>query len=199
MSKDSKLKQRLVGLVVLLSIAVILLPALVDYQREPSDVADPVKAPTPPSYRDYQSRVVPIEIPLPVVDPDNQGAVSRTAAKLDRPGAASIEKTVVASPVARAPVAAASGSKESVVKPIRSLDKGWVLQVATFSNAESAEKVRSQLVNMGFIAFIQPVKTPTGSMLRVRIGPEIDREQAEANQAKLQADTEYKGMILRFP
>jgi DedD protein len=198
MTKDSKLRQRLVGGVVLLSIALILLPALVDYQREPDRVADPVKAPPAPPYRDYQSRVVPIEISLPTTDPGNQGVISRTL--IDQPARAVSEDTPVSTPpVARTPVALARKDEDSVTEPVRSLNKGWVVQVATFSNSSSAEKVRSQLADMGFVVFVEPVKTPAGNMSRVRIGPEIDRERAEANQAKLQANTEYAGIILRFP
>ena len=198
MTKDSKLRQRLVGGVVLLALALILLPALVDYQREPNHVADPVKARPAPPYRDYQSRVVPIEIPFPTTDPDNQGAVSRTSVE-QRASAVSQDKPVTISPVARAPVAVARKDGDAVAESVRSLNKGWVVQVATFSNSSSAEKVSSQLVDMGFVAFVEPVKTPAGNMSRVRIGPEIDREQAEANQVKLQANTEYAGIILRFP
>jgi len=199
MTEDTKSKQRLVGVTVLLALAVILLPVLVDYQREPDLVADPVDAPPAPTYRDYQSRVVPIEIPPLTVDTDDEGAVSRGDASLTNPVSKSSVAQARAAPVARLPEESHEPEPNVATPVARPFDKGWVVQVGSFSSADSAEKVKLKLLELGFVAFIEPVDTPTGMMRRVRVGPEFQREDAEALQQKLQKSTEFKGVILRFP
>ncbi len=185
MADESKFKQRLVGAIVLVSLAVILLPALIDYQREPEQLDDPVQAPPPPAYRDYQSRVVPIEIPPAPKASDNQGAVSRSQA--------------ASAPVARAPAPPLASAVKSMATPARRLEQGWVVQVGTFSESARADKVHAELIAQGFTAYIEPFLQPKGPLYRVRVGPDFLREEAEALQQKLQKDTEFTGIVLPFP
>ena len=195
MTKDSKSKQRLVGAIVLISLAVIFLPVLVDFNREPDRPAGPVKAPPAPAYRDYQSRVVPIEIPPLAVDSDDQGAISRTEA--DESVVVDGAPTPVVPVASLPPDEGPAGTVESV--PAALPDKGWVVQVASFSTSERARKIKAQLQKQGFVAYIEPVETPRGLMQRVRVGPQFHREEAEAVQQRLLKSTEFKGIVLQFP
>lgn len=198
MTEDSKSKQRLVGATVLLSLAVIFLPVLVDYQREPDPAADVIVAPPAPAYRDYQSRVVPIKMPT-LADSHDQGAISRAVQGESVPIDDGVSAPQKAPPEARSPTAAGGDGAGRPVAPVRPLNKGWVVQVGTFSTPGSAEKVRSELSDRGFIVFIEPLQTPNDTLQRVRIGPQIDRNTAEAALEKLQQSTEYSGVVLRFP
>ncbi|RLA08418.1 MAG: hypothetical protein DRQ60_03120 [Gammaproteobacteria bacterium] len=199
MTENPKPKQRLVGVIVLLALAVILLPVLVDYQREPDHAAEPVIAPPAPTYHDYQSRVVPIDVAPAAVDKPDQGEVSREDVSLAEPVAASSVERKATIPVARLPEKPPSTEQAKTTPPARQFDKGWVVQVGSFSNAGSARKVKSTLLGLGFDVFIEPVKTPSGVLQRVRIGPEFQREDAEALQQKLQKSTQFKGVVLMFP
>ena len=205
----SRLKKRLVGATVLLSLTVILLPLVVDYQREPEQHFTPVAVPAAPAYRDYPSRVVPIEIPEEVADRIEQGVVSRqlaaaaalpdpddagkTAPVLDLADADSEEQTL--------PEADVEPKAESDAPPAVSngLDKGWVVQVGTFKNLDSAKRLGSQLKKLGFVVYIEPLQLSTGVMSRVRIGPQLLREDAERQQLRLQETTDFNGAILSFP
>jgi len=54
----------------------------------------------------------------------------------------------------------------------------WVVQVSSTSNAKNAEALVSQLQLGGFAAFSEKVTSADGTVYKVRIGPELDREKA---------------------
>jgi len=195
----SRLKKRLVGATVLLSLAVILLPLLVDYQREPEQRYAPVAVPSVPPYRDYPSRVVPIEIPEEVAAKIEQGVVSRRLA------AAAAQPDAVAETDPHPSDIEPAGKKPLEVdikpKPAQGavLKKGWVVQVGTFKKPDSARRLAAQLKKLGFIVYIEPLQLSTGLMSRVRIGPQLLREEAQQQQARLQEMTDFNGAVLSFP
>ena len=54
----------------------------------------------------------------------------------------------------------------------------WVVQVGSFTNPQSAEDLVAQLRLAGLNAFSEQVSAATGSVYKVRIGPELDRDKA---------------------
>lgn len=197
--ESSKLKQRLVGAAVLLSLAVILLPLVVDYQREPERRFTPVAVPKPPAYRDYPSRVVPIKIPVSVAQKIEQGVVSRQLAAAERQEVEPEPKIKPERDVdAGLEPKQADLETDSLAQAVP-LDKGWVVQVGTFKNPDGAKRLASKLKALGFVVYIEPLQLSTGPMSRVRIGPELLREDALAQQLRLQEITDFNGAVLRFP
>ena len=195
--ESSKLKKRLVGAAVLLSLAVIMLPLLVDYQREPERRFTPVEVPKPPAYRDYPSRVVPIKIPVSVAQKIEQGVVSRQLAAAERQ---EVEPKIKPERDVDAGLEPKKADPETdSLDHTVSLDKGWVVQVGTFKNPDGAKRLASKLKALGFVVYIEPLQLSTGPMSRVRIGPELLREDALAQQLKLQEITDFNGAVLRFP
>lgn len=196
--KDSKSKQRLVGAVVLLCLAIILLPLLVDFRVDPGEISDPIEAPPAPPYRDYQSRVVPLEIPSLVDEADDQGAITRDETGVTRP-AGKPKGPVASAPTDPQGTETAAKEKPKQRPAAAEMDKGWVVQVGTFGERQRANKLSAQLREKGFTAYIESVETPKGLMHRVRVGPEVLREDAEKAQQRLQQKSEIEGMVLRFP
>jgi len=207
----SRLKKRLVGATVLLSLAVILLPLLVDYQREPEQRHVPVAVPSVPAYRDYPSRVVPIEIPEEVAEKIEQGVVSRrlAAAAAQPDPAEKLEdgrEEDGSEKVGPDQSTIGPGEESSSEADIKSeldegaaLKKGWVVQVGTFKNPDSAKRLAAKLKALGFVVYIEPLQLSTGLMSRVRIGPQLLREEAQQQQAQLQEKTDFNGAVLSFP
>jgi len=66
----------------------------------------------------------------------------------------------------------------------------WVVQVGSFSNTKSAEDLVAKLRIAGLSAFSEPVTSATGTVYKVRIGPELDREKATELARKVK--TEHK-------
>jgi DedD protein len=54
----------------------------------------------------------------------------------------------------------------------------WVVQVGSFSNTKSAGDLVAKLRHAGLSAFSEKVTSATGTVYKVRIGPELDREKA---------------------
>lgn len=69
-------------------------------------------------------------------------------------------------------------------KPAESSSQRFVLQVAAMSSAEKAAEVQARLREAGISSYTQKTTTPSGELIRVRVGP-LSREEAEKVRAKL--------------
>ncbi|MGB6976581.1 MAG: SPOR domain-containing protein [Gammaproteobacteria bacterium] len=58
-------------------------------------------------------------------------------------------------------------------------EQGWIIQVGSFAEQKNVERLVQQLHAQGFVAQIKPIHTSHGTITRVYLGPEIQREQAE--------------------
>ena len=64
----------------------------------------------------------------------------------------------------------------------------WVVQVGSFSSPESAEDLVARLRLAGFSAFSEKVTSAQGTVYKVRIGPELDRDKAADLARKVKSD-----------
>ena len=55
-----------------------------------------------------------------------------------------------------------------------------MIQVASFSSRDNAENLTQKLRDEKFDAFVEPAQVKGKRVYRVRVGPEIDRRQADA-------------------
>lgn len=210
----SKTKQRLVGLLVLFLLAVIILPALVDYRREPERQYDIVAVPPQPEYEDYYPRVVPIDTSRLDALGSEQGSVTRTGPDNGQAPAGSSVSKLPVNQQEQVPrdqqLAAPAQQKNPTPRVIKAVEEsptakipvarqGWVVQVGTFAEVARAEKVRAALVSNQFKAFIEPVENDKGSMYRVRVGPEMSRSAAEKSLEQIRGRSEFSGVVLKFP
>ena len=69
-------------------------------------------------------------------------------------------------------------------KPAESASQRFVLQVAAMSSAEKAAEVQAKLREAGISSYTQKTTTPSGELIRVRVGP-LSRDEAEKVRAKL--------------
>ncbi|MBB1059712.1 SPOR domain-containing protein [Marilutibacter spongiae] len=106
-----------------------------------------------------------------------------------------------ATPVATAPATPAPAPKKpEPPKPVPSAPSvGFAVQLAAFSHAEDAAKLRDRARAAGFSAFIESVDTDKGTLSRVRVGPVADRAEAEALKAQLAARLGISGIVQTHP
>lgn len=195
---NEKLKQRLVGAVVLVSLAVIFLPMLLDGGGERSSM--PVFGSNIPDKPDYQFE--PLDIPLqPVKTVDEkQPVLIDKAEPAPKPATTAPDKPkttdtqVSPKPEGRqqsltdpAPVAAPKATSEQAA---------WVVQVGSFSQSSNALTLRDKLRKKGFTAFVEKLKTEGKIIYRVRIGPELQRASAEKHLKRLQRIMGMKGIVM---
>jgi DedD protein len=74
----------------------------------------------------------------------------------------------------------------------------FAVQLGSFSNKQNAEKLAADLRKQGFAAFLSQLNTGSGELHRVRIGPQKDRQAAEAMAARLKA-AGHKGQVVSHP
>jgi cell division septation protein DedD len=156
---DTTLKQRLIGGAVLVALAVIFLPMLVQGPAPDSGVADvPTRVPDAPG-GEYETR----ELPLLGTEP------AATAA--------------LPVPAASAPAAEASTPAATATQPDPAVAAGkWAVSFGAYSSARDAEAVLSRLRQAGLEGFSEQATISGRQAWRVRVGPYADRALAEAGR-----------------
>ncbi|MXV11083.1 sporulation protein [Xanthomonas sp. LMG 8992] len=179
---DTVLKQRLIGALVLVALAVIFLPMLVKGPAPDSGVANvPLKAPDAPADGQFETRELPLVTPG---DAPSGGAVGMAKA----PGAASAPAAAPA-PVQNNPDAAdladpAAGSAAQPLPP--SVAAGnYAVNFGAYATAADADAVIARLKQAQLPGFREQATIGGRQAWRVRIGPYADRAQAES--VRLQA------------
>jgi len=187
--------------VVLVSLAVIFLPMLLDGGERGGM---PLFGSNIPDKPDYQFQ--PLNIPLDPVAP----VAGDKPQLIDKPEPAPVKPKPqvkeAAKPASPAP-ASKPESKPLVVKaetpPVAppAAEKNaaaWVVQVGSFSNSANALKLRNKLRTKGFTAFVEKLSSDGETVYRVRVGPELKRETADALQVKLKERMKLKGIVMGY-
>lgn len=194
---EPALKQRLTGAAVLVILAVIFIPMVLDTSTEdrpetaganiPAPPADMPKAPD----EDFSSRVVPLPEPAGTAPAGMEEALSpppAPAAQADQaPAAAEAE------PAPPAPVVENTGAENSVGIA------AWAVQLGSFSSEDNAQELNRKLRTAGFKAFVEPLKQDDGTVYRVRVGPELKRSDADAIKERLLTTLKMDGIVVHYP
>lgn len=170
--KANSLKPRLVGALILIAVAVIAIPWLLDGAGV-EHAFQPLK-PVP-------------ERPLP---PPNQLSEQPFA----QPPQPQAPASVPAAQVSEAAPPAETGDAAGEDFPLGA----WVVQVASVSREENANALAEELRGAGFPAFVQSWQEAERTHYRVRIGPVARREQAQAVLERLAATQGHKGVIYSY-
>lgn len=205
---ERRLKERLIGAAVLVMLAVIFIPMILNDSSETEVRIDRTNIPPRPE-DDFSSRIVPLDeadlAPLPDIQPQTgdplQEAVPDMDARESRMDAEETRRPVAAGPPqeeveSSAPVSPpATASKEN--KTVGAT--AWVVQLGSFNSEKNARTLNEKLRKAGYPAFIEPLKRDSGIAYRVRVGPELQRSGAQALKAKLKENMEIEGIVIRYP
>ena len=129
---------------------------------------------------------LPVTAPVPT--PDAVPAPAPTKPSVSKPAPV----TAPATTPARAPVAPSSATRS----PAKAPANAWVVQLGSFSSEQNAWALRDKLRNKGYHAFVERVSEGSKMVIRVRIGPELQRAKAEAVQQKLEKEMKIKGIVM---
>ena len=166
---DTTLKKRLIGGAVLVALAVIFLPMLVQGPAPDSGVANvSTRVPDAPG-GEYETRE------LPLIGQDAATAAGQPA--LPAPAtAAPAAAQESASPGTSEPAAAAS-------RPDPAVAAGqWAVTFGAYASARDADAVLSRLRQAGLAGFSEQATVNGRQAWRVRVGPYADRALAEAGR-----------------
>ncbi|MGF6202766.1 SPOR domain-containing protein [Pseudomonas laurylsulfatiphila] len=210
---DKAYKQRMVGALVLVALAVIFLPMLFSRQDEQRQVT--VEAPAAPQAPALpQVQVEPVVVPEPQALPqepvpsDDEIAQQESAVPVVPVAPAPAAKPVTPPPAPvpalaakpatapAQPITAAPGKPDTTQSRVdaNGLSVSWSVQLASLANRESAEKLQKTLRSQGYNAYI---RTADGKN-RVFVGPLIERAEADRLRDLLNRQQNLKGFVVRF-
>ncbi|AKA25427.1 hypothetical protein PCL1606_39780 [Pseudomonas chlororaphis] len=214
---DNVYKQRMVGALVLVALAVIFLPMLFSREDEQRQVV--VEAPAVPQAPAVaQVQVEPVVVPEPQVLPQDQVSPAEEVVQQAAPStpiAPSAPTAPVAPPVAASkpvaptpvpkptpapapaqPIAAAPAKPDTTTSRVdaNGLSISWSVQLASLSSRESAENLQKTLRSQGYNAYIRSAEGKN----RVFVGPLIERAEADRLRDLLGRQQNLKGFVVRF-
>jgi len=178
---EVRVRERLVGALVLVALVVLLVPALLKGPQPPQDAAP---APQMKSVEvtldegarpDAEDALVP-EPPAPVARPAPGGVDEAPGRGADAPAATA----TLAAPVTSEPAPAAS--RDAPGQP------AWAVQLGAFATRDKAEGLVGDLRRRGYAAFVLEYRAGGQVLHRVRVGPEQDRARAVAIAERLRKD-----------
>lgn len=167
---DERLKQRLVGAVVLVLAAVIFVPMLLD-QGDATHVPAPALIPSEPP-EESSARVVPLQSPAAAADP-----VPAVPPAHPEPRQAKPAPKPAPAPAEPAPTT------------------GFAVQLGSFSKADNARGLRDNLIAKGYKAFVKRA----GAVTKVYVGPQSSRAEAHKVVEKLLVEIQLQGFVVKYP
>ena len=198
---EVRVRERLVGALVLVAIVVLLVPAVLK-GRGPAPAEPPgqptrrVEVPLGGSEPAPEEQIL---VPEPVPEkpaPIAQAAPPKPAPEQSETGASPPEpqapksadrSTTVKPPAAKAP---------AVIVPAEA--PAWAVQLGAFSNRAKAERLVADLRERRYSAFVLEYRAAGQVLYRVRVGPEQDRARAEEIAARLAKDG-FQPVVARHP
>ena len=210
MVMERPLKQRLVGAAVLVGLAVIFVPMLVERSpietpriEESNIPAAPATAPS----GEFTSKIVPLEPVEPVtpVVPPSAAQAMEAAAPAAPPAVAAGETSTAAAregAVPRVPPSAVDDGGEEPARvgaDQRAGVNAWVIQLGSFASEQNARDLEARLQKEGYAAFVEKIGAGEEQKFRVRVGPELLRAKADQAREKLEKELNLKGIVVRYP
>jgi len=217
---SSALQNRLVGTAIVVAIVVIFLPDLLDGKQESKrnlfvelPQKPPMKTVQPPSAFDTdgvkeaatrkveiiseqaiddnlipnleaenqsESRAVDVQVPDVYLKSESLSVVQTT--KKTKPKVSSLQQqTVVGQDVERLLASA-----------------GWVVQLGSFRHQKNVKDLLNRLEKAGYRAFSRPVKTNSGTLTKVFVGPDLQKSNLEDALSHLKELTKLQGRVTPF-
>lgn len=220
---DDRLKKRLVGATVLVSLVVIFVPMLFE-DRDAENSEFEMEIPPRPSPLetslpdllppDHESLAIP-----PTTDKGSGGAIP-TPIDL-QPRAVTEKKPLTPDPVVKSqeqpkppivtekqppapkPVVESQEQRKppEISHKIReqASPTAWVLQTGSFSSRKNADRLVKRLRAKKIPAFHQEAVVKGKTVYRVRVGPELDRKQAESLVKRIKKEFKLNSRVIRYP
>ena len=187
---EHSFKQRIVGAIVLVALAVIFIPMLLPGHRDIGFTDN--GSPIPPKPAELENlKVLELEKPQPapapreiVRTPIDERSPETPAGEVESPSA---EKTPPPEEVLAEP------KTNQATQTDATTPKAWAVQVGSFTQRENAMRLRDQLRSKKYKAFVEQISSAGKTFYRVRVGPEVSRDKAEALQKELQSKMKLQG------
>jgi DedD protein len=199
---DRALKERIIGAAVLVVFVVLVVPVFLDGPPQSDEVVSE-RVPLPGQAAEGETRTVVLErdrdepVPVPVAVTEPQAEPQPKAEPEAKPEPESRPASAAASETEPKPAPAKPAPQQAAPEDASPTGM-WAVQLGSFGNQQNAERLAADLRKQGYAAFLSQLSTDSGQLHRVRIGPQKDRESAEAMAARL-AKAGHKGQVVPHP
>lgn len=196
-------KQRIVGTVVLLALALIFLPIIFDgngsYQAPvASRIPDPPVIPVLPEPEPSRPQIIADEVEPAEATEETASAgtdaVQDAPAEVDHAPQSDSDRQATVQVVESAP----DFQREVPEFDANGMPQAWVVRLGTFANAANASNLVARLQEAGFKAYTRPVSSSDSDMTAVFVGPWLQRQLVEDYRRQLQEQFQLAGMIVRY-
>lgn len=207
---DRALKERIIGAGVLVVFVVLVVPVFLDGPPQSGEIVSE-RVPLPGQAAESETRTVvlerdrdePVPVPAPVAEQQAQqqqkaGPEPQSETESQPVPLASAEPQPKPEPKAEPEPEPAQPAAQQAAPESASSTGMWAVQLGSFGSQQNAERLAADLRKQGFAAFLSQLSTDSGQLHRVRIGPQKDRESAEAMAARL-AKAGHKGQVVPHP
>lgn len=224
---DGQLKQRLVGVAVLVSLAILIVPVLLDGGYQPDSTprrdiapmpADSFEDSVPPLAQGVQETLdagldaspealgeaasdaaAALDTPPDVAPPAfaTEEAVNAPAESVPPPPAQATPEPAAAPPARPQPEPSAPVAEPA--SPPAPKAEQWTVQLGSFASRNNAENLLGRVKASGVDGFILPLTEGGKTSYRVRAGPVAGRAAADRLRQDLERTQAIRGMLVRHP
>ena len=205
-------KQRIVGIIVVVAVAIILYPFLFsrgEYDSAALIIPEPPPVPEIPFYVEESMNSPLSEKALAEIAKVGDGSILVTSSPLEEevdpvtPSSAEIVNTEVSVTTDNSGTSASTSSLPVVAESEPTLGsdglpRSWSLQIAALSIEENANGMGKKLRAAGHQAYVRQTVAGSKMLYRIFIGPYLDRQKLE--ELRIPIDKQYgvKSLTVRF-
>lgn len=210
-------QNRLVGTVIVAAVAIIFLPDILDGEKKTYQ-AEFENIPPAPAYKgDTNKAQFPDEklSQLKTEPVFEEQAIDELPQTTEQSKSNSSSNDKVIAKAANKPesfddkpktkVKAAAKTVESTTKSAAKTlleksvpNKAWVIQLGSFKHKKNVEELVNKLKKNGYTVFTRPIKTKSGVLTKVFVGPELLKSTLEKKLPSLKKLTNVEGKLARF-
>ena len=220
---NSALQNRLVGTVIIVALAVIFLPDLLDGKKQTKqDIL--VSIPKVPEVLSMQQ---PNKVDVNALNQQAQATVAiESETAIDDEPSTELEASQPATEITAATHSSSSANQSSEAKSNTTANTksntntqsqnaslanqtqllfadpqdsaGWVVQLGSFRHQKNVRDLMNILEKAGYRTFSRPVQTPSGELTKVFVGPEIEQDKLKDALPHLNEITKLKGRLTPF-
>ena len=189
---NQQLKQRITGAIVLISLAVIFVPLLLDGSHKNVVPLREHQTPHKPNFYFEE-----IKLPPPVDAGRAPSRIINSSTDISSSKRPEKQKKNSVPPVSKS---APKTLKRTTTEPNGDLDgpSAWVVQIVSLTNGKRALELTERLKKLGFSAFVEEIQKDGKTYYRVRVGPELKQDEAEAIRQKINKKMDLDGKVMQF-
>ena len=192
---DRRLKERIIGAAVLVGLAVLIVPVFLNGPSTDAEIITEMVSLPGQNDQTRKTQTIVLERDRTDPVPASNGGSKLTDTQAAKPQVNKPQQVAKKKPAPVKSQAKPTGTKTADKVSSTGM---WAVQLGSFSNQANAKRLAADLRKQGYAAFLSQLKTDSGQLHRVRIGPQNNRDSADAVAAKL-TSAGHKGQVVTHP